>query len=202
MLHRPSPVEQCRVALVLGAKVLDQGDVPVEVQRPDQGEQVGRLAGDGCGGCDEPVVDVHDLADHRQVVGPGVYGGEVRGGEVLGEDDRLDGQGLWSVVLGEVDEELNVEGLVKRRHLAQDRAERRLVEGLEAGLGVEHAGQGRDEQGADEMTEQDDDLVRLAAGALRLGDRPVRPDQHRPFDPVTLAERAGHLVAGHYRRRQ
>ena len=52
------------------------------------------------------------------------------------------------------------------------------------------------------MAEQDDDLVRLVAGAVRLGDRPLGPDQHRPVDAVTLAERADHLVTGHHRRRQ
>ena len=53
------------------------------------------------------------------------------------------------------------------------RAERSGVEGLEASLGVEHMGQRRDEHGPDEMAEQDDDLVWLVAGAVRLGDRPV-----------------------------
>ena len=52
------------------------------------------------------------------------------------------------------------------------------------------------------MAEQDDNLVRLVAGAMWLGDRPVGPDQHRPLDPVALAERTGHLVTGHHRRRQ
>ena len=33
------------------------------------------------------------------------------------------------------------------------------------------------------MAEQDDDLVRLTAGAVRLGDRAVGPDQHRPSIP-------------------
>ena len=70
---------------------------------------------------------------------------------------------------------------------------------LNAGLRVEHVGQRRDEHGPDEMAEQDDDLVRLVAGAVRLGDRPVGPDQHRAVDPVTLAERARHLVIGHHR---
>jgi hypothetical protein len=44
VLHGPSPVEQCRVVPVLGAKVLDQSHIAVEVERPDQGEQAGRLA--------------------------------------------------------------------------------------------------------------------------------------------------------------
>jgi len=136
------------------------------------------------------------------VARPGLDGGEVRGGEVLGEDDRLDCQGPWPAALGEMDEQFDVEGLVEGRHLPDGRAERGGVEGLEAGLGVEHVGQGWDEQGPDEMAEQDDDLVRLVAGAVRLGDRPVGPDQHRPLYPVTLAERAGHLVTGHHRRRQ
>ncbi|MGO8980289.1 MAG: hypothetical protein ACLQER_13510, partial [Streptosporangiaceae bacterium] len=35
VLHGPSPVEQCRVVLVLGAEVLDQGHIVVEVERPD-----------------------------------------------------------------------------------------------------------------------------------------------------------------------
>jgi hypothetical protein len=51
--------------------------------------------------------------NHCQVARPGRDGGEVRRGEVLGEDDRLDGQGLWSVVLGETDEQLDVEALVE-----------------------------------------------------------------------------------------
>jgi hypothetical protein len=202
VLHGPSPVEQCRVVPVLGAKVLDQGHIVVEVERPDQGEQAGRLASDGGDRCDEPVVELHDLVNHRQVARPGPGGGEVRRGEVLGEHDRLGCQGLWSVVLGEMDEQLDVEGLVEGRHLPDGRAERGGGEGLEAGLGVGHLGQGRDEQGPDEMAEQDDDLVRLVTGAMRLGDRAAGPGQHRPVDPVTLAERAGHLVTGHQRRRQ
>src|SRR5580698_4920934 len=101
-----------------------------------------------------------------------------------------------------MDEQFDVEGLVEERHLPDGRAECGPVEGLEAGLSVEHLGQGRDEHGPDEMAEQDDDLVRLVAGAMRLGDRPVGPDQYRPLDPVTLAERTDYLVAGHYRRRQ
>ena len=117
-------------------------------------------------------------------------------------DDRLDGQGPCSVVLGEMDQQLDVEGLVEGRHLADDRPERGPVEGLETGLGIEHMGQGRDQHGPDEMPEQDDDLVGLVAGTVRLGDRPLRPDQHRPLDPVTLAERGDHLVPGHHRRRQ
>ena len=52
------------------------------------------------------------------------------------------------------------------------------------------------------MAEQDDDLVRLTAGAVRLGDRAVGPDQHRPLDPVPLAERADDLVPGHRRRQR
>src|SRR2546426_244863 len=78
-------------------------------------------------------------------------GGEVRRGEVLGEDDRLDCQGPWPAALGEMDEQFDVEGLVEGRHLPDGRAERGGVEGLEAGLGVEHVGQGWDEQGPDEM---------------------------------------------------
>ena len=59
--------------------------------------------------------------NHGQMARPGVDGGEIRRGEVLGEDDRLDGQGLWSVALGQMDEQLNVEGLVEGRHLADGR---------------------------------------------------------------------------------
>src|SRR5215469_8193682 len=58
VLHRPSPAEQRRVAGVLGAQVLDQGHVAVEVERADQGEQVGGLARDGGNRCDEPVVQL------------------------------------------------------------------------------------------------------------------------------------------------
>jgi hypothetical protein len=105
-------------------------------------------------------------------------------------------------VLGEMDEQLDVGGLVEGRHLLDGRAERGPVEDLETGLGVEHLGQGRDEQGPHEMAEQDDDLARLVAGAVRLGDRPVGPDLHRTLDPVTLAERADYLVTGHHRRGQ
>src|SRR6266404_819610 len=110
VLHRPSPVEQCRVVPVLGAKVLDQGHIVVEVERPDQSEQVGRLASNGGNRGDEPVVEFHYLVNHRQVARAGCDGGEVRRGEVLGEDDRLDCQGPWSVALGEMDKQLDVEG--------------------------------------------------------------------------------------------
>src|SRR5256885_14122073 len=65
VLDGPSPVEQCRVAGVLGTEVLDQGHIVVEVERPDQGEQAGRLAGDGGDWCDEPVVELYDLVNHR-----------------------------------------------------------------------------------------------------------------------------------------
>ena len=50
VLYRPSPVEQGRVAGVLGAKGLDQGHVAVQVEIPDQREQVGRRAGGGVTG--------------------------------------------------------------------------------------------------------------------------------------------------------
>jgi hypothetical protein len=63
--HGPSPVEQGRIARVFGAKGLDQGHIVVEVERPDQGEQVGGLAGDGGDRRDEPVVELHDLVNHR-----------------------------------------------------------------------------------------------------------------------------------------
>jgi hypothetical protein len=200
--HGPPPVEQRGVAGVLGAEGLDQGHVAAEIEVPDQRQQVGRPAGDRGDRRDEPVVELHDLLHHRQVARTGVDGREVRRGEVLGEHDRLDGQCPRPVPLGEMDKQLDVEGLVERRHLPDGRGERSRVERLEAGLGVEHRGQRRDEQRPDEVAEQDDDLVRLVAGAVRLGDRAVGLDQDRALDPVTLAERAGHLVPGRDRRRQ
>ena len=53
----------------------------------------------------------------------------------------LEGQGPWSVTLSEMDEQLDVEGLIEGGHQLQGRAERGPVEGLEACLGVEHVGQ-------------------------------------------------------------
>ena len=132
----------------------------------------------------------------------GVDGREVRRGEVLGEDDRLDRQGAGAVALGQPDEQLDVEGLVERRHLRQHRGERRRVEGLEPGLGVEHVRQRRDEHHPDEVPEQDDDLVRLVAGAARLDRGPVGAHEDGAVHPVPLAERADHPVTGDDRRRQ
>ena len=47
---------------------------------------------------------------------PGLDGGEVRRGEVLGEDDRFECQGLRAVLLREMNEQFDVELLI---HLAQ-----------------------------------------------------------------------------------
>lgn len=65
VLHGPSPAGQRRVARVLRAKALDQGHIGAGTERPDQGEQVGRLAGDGGNRCDEPVVSMTDIGDGR-----------------------------------------------------------------------------------------------------------------------------------------
>jgi hypothetical protein len=65
VLHGPSPAGQRRVARVLRAKALDQGHIGAGTGRPDQGEQVGRLAGDGGNRCDEPVVSMTDIGCGR-----------------------------------------------------------------------------------------------------------------------------------------
>jgi hypothetical protein len=65
VLHGPSPAGQRRVARVLKAKALDQGHIGAGTGRPDQGEQVGRLAGDGGNRCDEPVVSMTDIGYGR-----------------------------------------------------------------------------------------------------------------------------------------
>lgn len=144
--------------------------------------------------------EADDLLDHRQALGAGLDGREVRGREVLGKHDGLDRHRRSSEPVREVDEQIHVEGGVEGGHGGQDRPQRFGVEGLEPGLGVEHVGEIRNERGPDRVPEQHDDLVGLGPGADRLARRSGGLDEHRFRHPVALAERGDRAGAENRRR--
>ena len=93
-----------------------------------------------------------------------------------------------SVLLRQVDQELDVEGLVERGHLREHRLQCRRVEGLQSRLRVGYVRELGDECRSDCMSEQHDDLVGLAGGTERLTHRSTGLHEHRLGHAVPLTE--------------